>query len=48
MAIQEGHPHWHDGWSHGPVPGQSHRPEEGALTDGGKESAAGTGAKAEA
>ena len=45
VAIQEGHPHWHNGWSHGPVPGQSHRPDEGALTDGGKESAAGTAAK---
>ena len=45
MATQEGHPHWHDGWNHGPVTGQSHRPDEGALTDGGKGSAAGTGAK---
>ena len=45
LWLQEGHPHWHDGWSHGPVPCQSHRPGEGALTDGGKQSAAGTGAK---
>ena len=45
LWLQEGHPHWHDGWSHGPVPGQSIRPDEGALTDGGKGSAAGTGAK---
>ena len=45
LWLQEGHPHWHDGWSHGPVPGQSHRPGEGTLTDGGKGSAAGTGAK---
>ena len=43
--MQEGHPHWHDGWSHGPVPGQSHGPDEGVLTDGGKGSAAGTGVK---
>ena len=40
LWLQEGHPYWHDGWNHGLVPGQSQRPGEGALTDGGKESAA--------
>ena len=45
MCLQEGHPHWHDGWRHGPVPGQPHGPGEGATADGGEEGVAGPGAK---